>query len=96
MNLYDILIAKERERKERIKDLLVRAYKTAKLDYEQATVYIPREGLTKGKIPPREPGDTVLMLEGKAINKEWYNRVIVSYLSKLAQKSIEKGDIPVY
>ena len=78
MGLADLLLARERERQKRVKLLLVKAYTTAKLDYEGATVWT---------IGDRR----MLMIAGKVIDKEWWNRIVVSYLAKLAQKLIEKG-----
>lgn len=88
MSLYDMLIEKERERKEKVKTLLVKAFKRAKLDYEDCTVW---------KFPEK-PGYNriILMLQGKVVDKLWWNRIVISYLSKLAQKLVEKGDIAVW
>lgn len=96
MNLADMLLDKENERRERVKALLVKAYKKAKLDYEGNTVWIPKHRTQTKEIPTLKEGDTILMLEGKIVDKEWYNRVVVGYLSMYAQKLIEKGDIAVY
>lgn len=82
MSLADMLLEKERERQDKVKLLLVKAYTTAKLDYEGATVWT---------IGDRR----MLMVAGKVVDNQWWNRIVVSYLSKLAQKLIEKGDIGI-
>jgi hypothetical protein len=74
-----MLFEKEKERKEKVKALLIRAYKKAKDDYEDADVWNEKTG-------------EVLMDGGKILNKTWFNRIIISYLSMLEQKLIEKGD----
>lgn len=84
MSLADMLLAKEKERQDKVKSLLIKAYRTAKMNYREADVWVMD---SKPRI--------YLMKAGKVINKEWFNRIVVSYLTLYCQKLIEKGDTGV-